>query len=148
MKLFDRRPKIVPCIKPDDKEHLFAVADFMAYMCGKSRQYGAAVSVASGKDRYRFISFLMLDAFFDGGSLRLADGEDFLTETERFLFSRLLRILIDGNRESELIDFARCYLASLESSGQLSLSLVIGAEAIVSMKTLELSNSVGPYTYI
>lgn len=148
MKLFDRRPKIASCSKPDDKEHFFAVADLMAYMCGKSRQYGAAVSVASGKDRYRFISFLMLDAFFDGDSLRLADGEDFLTETERFFFSRLLRILIDGNRESELIDFARCYLASLESSGQLSLSLVIGAEAIVSMKTLELSNSVGPYTYM
>lgn len=148
MKLYDKRPRFVPCTKPDDKAHLFAVADLMAYMCGTSCRYGAAVSVASGKDRHCFISLLMLEAFLDGGTLNLAEDEDALTGTERFLFSRLLMMLTCGNNENELIDFARCYLDSLEPSGQLTLPLLVGAEAIVAMKTAELSYSVNPYTYM
>ena len=147
MMLFKRRLKTVSASGQGDKEHIFALADFLLYLCDESRRPGIVTAKDGRYESRRFFCPLPLEEFLDGDMLRLAEEEDIFTEPEREFFSLLIRQLIYGENKERLDDVACYYLFALEAAGKLTFPLMMGAEAICSIPILDKFEGYGHECY-
>ncbi|MBQ7165428.1 MAG: hypothetical protein IJR93_00570 [Treponema sp.] len=127
-----------PRATPDGTQHLFAVADFLAYVCIKSCRLEKRTLRNGYETDVLRPQTPLLAAFLDGGKLCLPEEENPLTPAEEALFSQLLDMLACGKEEKDVIARANRRLSALASGGQLTLPLMVGAETIAGIRKLEL----------
>ena len=119
MMLFKRRLKTVSASGQGDKEHIFALADFLLYLCDESRRPGIVTAKDGRYESRRFFCPLPLEEFLDGDMLRLAEEEDIFTEPEREFFSLLIRQLIYGENKERLDELPATTSSRLRRPGSL-----------------------------
>ena len=133
--LLGKLPK--PCAV-SDKRHLFAVADFLAYMCIKSCRAEKRMLANGHETDVLALKIPLLNAFLNGGKLCLPKNENPLEAAEETLFSQLIGMIVRGESDKTITAFAKRQISALAAQGQLTLPLIVGAETIVGMAKLEL----------
>ena len=108
--IFEKLPKA----QPNDREHLFAVADCMTKLSKKARREG----------------ILAFEEWID--------DDDFLPPScgklEDFLFRQIMRMMVDGCDAELIVEFSKNYVSSIDESEPALLALMLGVRAVLAIQ--------------